>query len=78
MHCILQDEINHRGRWKNTRHIQDVYTDVNLPYIDAKVASVMCKGGAVAYIVNDASGISEEWILEHIVPNMVPYFLRVK
>lgn len=70
---FIQDEVDHRGRWKNTRRIQDVYTDVHLPYIDAKVASVMCKGGAAAYILNDASGISEEWVLQHIVPHMVDY-----
>lgn len=62
-----------RGRWKNTRRIQDVYTDVNLPYVDARVASIMCRGGAIAYVLNKDSGISNDWLIEHIVPHMAAY-----
>lgn len=62
-----------RGRWKNTRRIQDVYTDVNLPYVDARVASIMCRGGAIAYVLNEDSGISNDWLIDHIVPHMAAY-----
>lgn len=33
----------------------------------------MCKGGAIAYVVHPDSGISEQWILHHIVPHPRDY-----
>lgn len=31
----------------------------------------MCKGGAIFYQIHERSGVTEDWILEHVVPNMV-------
>jgi hypothetical protein len=53
--------------------MQDAYADVNISHVDAKVAAAMCRGGAITYQVNPLSGISAEWILQHVVPNMVRY-----
>ena len=30
----------------------------------------MCRGGAIAYVIHPQSGICDQWILDHIVPNM--------
>jgi hypothetical protein len=39
--------------------------------VDAKVAAAMCKGGVIAYEIDPLSGISDNWILDYVVPNMV-------
>ena len=49
----------------------ETYVATDIPYVDTKVASAMCKGGAVVYIVLEESGITDEWICAHIVPHIV-------
>jgi hypothetical protein len=44
----------------------DTYIDTSLPYPDAKVAETLCVGGAVKYALRRGSGISEQWILDHV------------
>jgi hypothetical protein len=61
-YCCSKDNIDFRGQWKNCRRQQDTYADTTLPFIDAKVAAALCKGGPVAFIVKDASGITNQWI----------------
>ncbi len=65
-----KDDIDFCGQWKNCRHQQDTYADTTIPFDDAKVAAAHCKGGFVAYIVKDASGINNQWILDYVVPSM--------
>lgn len=48
-----------------------MYADINIPFVDAKVASALCKGGVVEYLVETSSGITDAWILQYVVPNMV-------
>ena len=43
---------------------------MTIPYVDAKVAAKLCKGGAITYQHVDGSGITDDWILQHVVPNM--------
>ena len=31
----------------------------------------MCKGGVIAYEIDPLSGVSDNWILDYVVPNMV-------
>ena len=76
MHSELfsfQDDSDYRGRWKNRGRQHETYADTNIPWVDAKVASALCKGGVVAYMVDPLSGITSEWILEHVVPNIVAH-----
>ena len=73
LYFCIQDDVDSRGRWKNSRRIVETYLDNCIPYIDAKVAAANCKGGAIAYCVNENSGISDDWILTHVVPNMYAY-----
>jgi len=55
-----RDDIDCRGRWKTKKRIVDTYIDVNLPYPDAKVASVLCIGGAIKYELREGSGVSDD------------------
>ena len=65
-----KDDTNFRGRWKNHRRQQDEYADTTIPYVDAKVAGALCKGGLVAYVLMDASGITNQWVLDYVAPGM--------
>jgi hypothetical protein len=38
--------------------------------VDAKVAAAVCKGGPIAYVVDEESCISDCWILDHVTPHM--------
>ena len=69
-HTFMQDDSDYRGRWKNSRHQHDTYTGTNIPFVDAKVAAALCKGGVVAYLIDEDSGITDQWILDYVVPNM--------
>ena len=65
-----RDDIDVRGRWKkNTRQV-DTYIDPSLPYPDAKVASVLCIGGAIKYMLREGLDVDDVWVAEHVVPNI--------
>jgi len=49
---------------------QDEYANTAIPYVDAKVPGALCKGGPVAYVVTDASGITNQWVLDYVAPSM--------
>ena len=65
-----KDETDHRGRWKGSDRQQDQYADTTIPHVDAIVAATLCVGGPIAYFVRDDSGVSSDWILEHVTPHM--------
>ena len=44
--------------------------------MDAKVAAALCKGGACAYVIKDGSSITNDWILDYVVPSMKQYIPR--
>ena len=52
--------------------------DATLYYSDAKVAVALCKAHVCAYVVDRNSGINDEWILSHVVPNCFKYGLHMK
>jgi hypothetical protein len=66
-----QNELDIRGRWRSAmkRRISDVYVDVELPYPDTKVAALLCIGGPCKYSVQANSGITNNWVLEKVVPH---------
>ena len=37
------------------------------------MAAALCKGGVIAYAVDERSSITNNWILDHVVPNMVSH-----
>ena len=44
--------------------------ETQIAFVDAKVASAMSKGGAITYAIDDLTWISDDWMLEHVVPCM--------
>ena len=68
---ITKEEIEVRGRWRtDTNRVVDRYINVNQPYIDAKVASIICIGGPVKYVLREDSGITTTWLFENVVPKI--------
>ena len=70
---ISKDDKDHRGRWKNSTRISDGYDDVQLDFVDAKVAAVLCPGGVCNYAVKDPA-CTKEWITTHVTPNITSVF----
>ncbi len=66
----LNDEVERQSHCKLDKCQQDTYASVTIPYVDAKVAAKSCKGGAITYQLIDGSGITDDWILQHVAPNM--------
>ena len=68
------NEIEIRGRWKGQKGGRVVFRYVNIQqeYEDAKVAALLCRGGAVRYKVKDAvaNTVTDAWICENVVPNI--------
>ena len=65
-----RDDINARGRWKRLMKQVDTYINTLLPFPDAKVAAALCVGGACKYCLKNGIGLSEEWLLRNVVPNI--------
>ena len=66
--CGCQEgDIHARGRWSNDKVIHR-YISSTLPYPDAKIASVLCQGGACYYKIKEEAGINNEWIKNNVVP----------
>ena len=64
------DEADYRGRWKNDRRVSTVCYTEELPWVDAKVASYLCIGGACSYRIKQQSEITDDWICEHVTPSI--------
>jgi hypothetical protein len=69
-----KDNVDVRARWKRKARQQDGYVEVTLPYPDAKVAAKLCIGGCIKYQLRQNSGITDEWIAEFVVPNILRRF----
>jgi hypothetical protein len=69
-----KDEKDLRGQWKRRARTSDVYDDVELNWPDAKVASRLCVGGPCKYVVKEGAGVSNNFILQHVVPSICTRF----
>ena len=65
-----KDDVDGRGHWRKAR-VSDVYVDINLPFPDAKVASTLCIGGPCMYALREGSGVTDQWLGEHVVPSLM-------
>lgn len=65
-----RDDVDHRGRWKGDKRVVDRYIHCELPYPDAKVAAALCGDGAIKYVVKEGSGITNDWIVVNVTPNI--------
>ncbi len=71
---LPRDWVNIRGRWRGQRKQVDTYIDVNLPYPDARVASVLCGPcGPCKYATKEGHVISDAFV-ESVIPNIHAIF----
>ena len=67
-------EIEIRGRWKGQKGGRVVFRYINIQqaFEDAKVAALLCRGGAIRYKLKDGvlTVITDAWLFEHVVPNV--------
>ena len=72
-----KDFVDIRGRWKEGRkRVGDVYDDVELSWLDGKVAAALCGGGPCKYVLKGGSGVTEDFLLQHVVPNIASLYPR--
>ena len=68
------NEVEIRGRWKGQKGGRIVFRYVNIQqeFEDAKVAALLCRGGAVRYKIKNgvAAVVTDAWLFEHVVPNI--------
>ena len=70
---ISKDDRDTRGRWKGRKRVSDVYDDVQLDYVDARVAATLSPGGVCHYVIADP-GVTSEWIAETVTPQINAVF----
>jgi hypothetical protein len=72
----LAPETNFWARWKSEekKGAQGKYWSVDLPWPDAKTAGLLCVGGPIKYKFKSGTGITTDWILENVVPNIAKYY----
>jgi hypothetical protein len=68
------DQVEYRGRWIGERKRGSVcatrYVDVDAPFDDAFIAGLLCDEGPIAYELKDGYEVADEWLFEHVVPNI--------
>jgi hypothetical protein len=69
-----EDEVNNRGRWKQTRRVVHRYLDVRQEFVDAKVQASLCIGGPIKYKLLDGSGVTNAWYDQYVVPGIKEHF----
>jgi hypothetical protein len=65
-----QDEVDVRGRWRDTQRVSDRYTSITLPFVDAHVASALCIGGPAKYEYKEESNVTDHWMVHDFVPHI--------
>ena len=70
---ISKDDKDTRGRWKGRKRVSDVYDDVQLDYVDARVAAVLSPGGVCHYEVVDP-GVTNDFIMQVVTPQIKEVF----
>jgi hypothetical protein len=66
-----QSDVECRGRWRGQQRMVNRYIDTETPYVDAKVAAALCLGGPIIYKLEEGSGITDDWLLENVVPKLL-------
>ena len=61
-----QTDVEARGCWRGAQRVVNCYIDTETPYIDAKVAAVLCLGGPIKYKLEEESGVTDKWLLENV------------
>jgi hypothetical protein len=74
-------DIETRGRWKGADGkdiVRSAYITPEQPFVDASVASTLCNGSPVAYVVRPecAQFVTDAWLCDKIVPHLYHFFGR--
>ena len=69
---INKEDKDHQGRWQDCR-VSKTYDDIQLDWIDARVAAVLCPGGVANYTVVDEA-CTRQWIADNVTPNIRDVF----
>ena len=66
------NEVEIRGRWKGQKGGRVVFRYINVQqlYEDVRVASLLCRGEPVQYTIKEGVQITDDWLFEHVVPNI--------
>jgi hypothetical protein len=67
------EQVEYRGRWvgkKGHSICARSYVGANDLYTDAFVASLLCQGGPVAYQLKEGMIVTDDWLFEHVLPNI--------
>ena len=68
---LSNEDINYRGRWRDSTKQINTYIDINRPYPDARVSSCLCgHSGPAFYFVENSDWFTENFVSTHIVPNI--------
>ena len=58
------------GQWKSSTRVSDVHDDMDILHPDAKGVVRLCIGGPCKHVVKENSSATNNFILEHVVPNV--------
>ncbi len=73
---LLRDWISLRGRWRASKKQVDIYIDVDVPYLDAKVVSILCgPRGPCKYAARDGVDLTDDFLCL-IAPQCIEAFGR--
>ena len=66
------NEVEIRGRWKGQKGGRVVFRYINVQqlYEDVRVESLLCRGEPVRYTIKEGVQITDDWLFEHVVPNI--------
>jgi hypothetical protein len=72
-HCrncsISKDDVDSRGRWKNSGRTADRYEDPTLPFVDIKACLALCQGDPCTYVPK-AGCITPDFVCLHVSPHI--------
>ncbi len=54
--------------------MQETYSNTVLPWPDIKCASKIGKGGICKYKIKAGCGLSDEWLIDHVMPAITEFF----
>ena len=68
-----KDDKDHRGRWKSCSRVSDACDEIQLDWVDAKAAQLLCPGGACECEAVDPA-CAPQWFAERVCPNVNQVF----
>ena len=68
------DVVDCHGRWQNTQHISDRYTDLTLEVVDGKVGVALCMGSPTKCVYREGSGLMDAFLSDEVCPHICAKF----